>query len=205
MIIAGALLLVLHGPSLTYGQDNQSPYIRQRIDPKLAPSDPIALLVTPTATPNIVIDPIKQKENAVKEKPKPKPIKKKAVHNVAATPAPQAIKSVAASEVKNPSWFAFGNCTRYAATRFPVTWSGDAREWTGNARAQGYTVDKVPEAGALLVTAESKYGHVLYIESVTGEMMYVTEMNFGKDNKNKVTDRHISIHNKVIRGVIHRK
>jgi len=76
-------------------------------------------------------------------------------------------------------YFPYGYCTWYVATRRTVTWSGNAWQWYGNARAQGYAVGATPKAGAIMVTWESGWGHVAYVEAVypDGSWM-VSEMNF---------------------------
>ncbi len=75
--------------------------------------------------------------------------------------------------------FAYGYCTWYVASRWPVTWTGNAWEWFGNAKAQGYPTGQIPEPGAILVTWESWVGHVAYVEQVNADGSYVvSEMNY---------------------------
>lgn len=74
--------------------------------------------------------------------------------------------------------FAPGYCTDYVARLLPVTWRGNANRWDDNARRQGYLVDKNPTPGAILVTNESRYGHVAYIESVIGTQLTFSEWNY---------------------------
>lgn len=75
--------------------------------------------------------------------------------------------------------FAYGYCTWYAASRRPVTWTGNAWEWYGNARAQGYPVGQTPQPGAIMVTWESWVGHVAYVEQVNADGSWVvSEMNY---------------------------
>ena len=76
--------------------------------------------------------------------------------------------------------FPWGWCTWYVATRRDVTWAGDAYQWFGNAQAQGYSVGSAPEAGSIMVTWESGWGHVAYVESVsaTDGSWLVSEANF---------------------------
>ena len=79
----------------------------------------------------------------------------------------------------SPRGFSWGWCTYYVATRRNVTWLGDAGQWYGNAAAQGYPVGHTPMAGAIMVTWESGWGHVAYVESVNADGSYlVSEMNF---------------------------
>ena len=75
--------------------------------------------------------------------------------------------------------FPWGWCTWYVASRRNVTWQGDAYQWYGNAQAQGYPVGSTPQAGAIMVTWESGWGHVAYVEAVYGDGSWlVSEMNY---------------------------
>lgn len=75
--------------------------------------------------------------------------------------------------------YPYGYCTSYASYRSGLPGGlGNARNWYANARARGYSVGKTPRAGAVMVTTESYWGHVAYVESVSGNSVYVTEMNY---------------------------
>jgi surface antigen len=74
--------------------------------------------------------------------------------------------------------FSWGWCTYYVATRRYVPWNGDAHAWYYNAQAYGYAVGRTPSAGAIMVTWESWWGHVAYVESVDGSCWTVSEMNY---------------------------
>jgi LysM repeat protein len=75
--------------------------------------------------------------------------------------------------------FAFGNCTYYVYNRRQVPWSGDAWAWYGNAQRKGFATGPTPRPGSIMVTWESGYGHVAYVESVnTDGSWVVSEMNF---------------------------
>jgi surface antigen/LysM repeat protein len=75
--------------------------------------------------------------------------------------------------------FAFGNCTYYVYNRRTVPWQGDAWAWYGNAQALGFATGRSPRAGAIMVTWESGYGHVAFVESVNADGSWiVSEMNF---------------------------
>ena len=77
------------------------------------------------------------------------------------------------------SKFAYGYCTWYVASRKPVTWTGNAWEWYGNAKAQGYPVGQTPQPGSIMVTWESWVGHVAYVEQVNADGSWmVSEMNY---------------------------
>lgn len=85
--------------------------------------------------------------------------------------------------------YAYGYCTYYLALKrsIPGFW-GDARNWYYNAQASGFTVGSKPVAGAVAWTPAGYYGHVAYVEQVSGDQVYVSEMNFN-GNWNRVTYR----------------
>ncbi|MBJ7612584.1 MAG: hypothetical protein DLM67_07710 [Candidatus Nephthysia bennettiae] len=75
--------------------------------------------------------------------------------------------------------FAYGYCTWYVANRRNVPWFGDAKLWWPNAPPYGYAEGQTPVVGAIMVTRESGWGHVAYVESVSGDGSWtVSEMNF---------------------------
>jgi surface antigen len=77
-----------------------------------------------------------------------------------------------------PNHFPYGWCTWWVAQKRYVPWSGNAWQWYGNAQAYGRPVGKAPVPGAIMVTWESGYGHVAYVESVSGGSFTVSEMNY---------------------------
>jgi len=88
--------------------------------------------------------------------------------------------------------FSFGWCTWYVSSRRYVPWMGNAIEWLRNAAAMGYPEGQTPRVGAIMVTRESGWGHVAYVESVdsNGAGWTVSEMNFR--GFGVVDTRHIS-------------
>jgi surface antigen len=108
---------------------------------------------------------------------------------VAAQPV-QADSSVSAASTSTPpgsivdppvvrNHFAFGYCTWYVATKRNVPWFGNAIDWWPNARSYGYAEGQMPVVGAIMVTRESSWGHVAYVESVNGDGSWtVSEMNY---------------------------
>jgi surface antigen len=74
--------------------------------------------------------------------------------------------------------FPWGWCTWYVSSRRAVPWNGDAHSWFGNAQAYGYPTGRTPRPGAIMVTWESWWGHVAYVESVSGSCWTVSEMNY---------------------------
>jgi surface antigen len=82
-------------------------------------------------------------------------------------------------EAPGPNHFAYGYCTWYVANRRNVPWFGNAIEWWPNARPYGYAEGQTPVVGAIMVTRESGWGHVAYVESIHGDGSWtVSEMNF---------------------------
>ena len=78
-----------------------------------------------------------------------------------------------------PNHFAYGYCTWYVANKRYIPWLGNAIDWWPNARAYGRPEGQVPQVGAVMVTRESGYGHVAYVESVNLDGSWtVSEMNF---------------------------
>ncbi|HSX03039.1 MAG TPA: LysM peptidoglycan-binding domain-containing protein [Candidatus Saccharimonadia bacterium] len=85
--------------------------------------------------------------------------------------------------------YSFGYCTYYVASRrsVPSNW-GDANKWYTNAQASGFSVGATPVPGAIAWTGVGYAGHVAYVESVSGGMVTVSEMNFN-GNWDRVTSR----------------
>ncbi|MGH7776668.1 MAG: CHAP domain-containing protein [Candidatus Dormibacterales bacterium] len=81
--------------------------------------------------------------------------------------------------VYSSSKFPYGYCTWYVNSRRPVPWSGDAWTWFSEAQAYGWKTGQTPRVGAIMVTWESGWGHVAYVESVhPGGSWTVSEMNY---------------------------
>lgn len=74
--------------------------------------------------------------------------------------------------------YPYGYCTYYVATKryVPSSW-GNAKNWLNSARRAGYSTGNQPASGAIGVTPESWWGHVVYVESVNGNMVTFSEMN----------------------------
>lgn len=109
--------------------------------------------------------------------------------------------SVPKASLKRNNRFAPGHCTDYVARRVPVTWRGNGGQWDENARAQGYLVDRNPVPGAILVTSESWWGHVAYIEKVVGTKVHISEWNYA--GLYVETHRVLDISDRRIQAVIH--
>ena len=92
--------------------------------------------------------------------------------------------------------YALGNCTWYAYERRAAIgrpigslW-GNATNWAVSARAAGFTVNGTPAPGAVFQYGGG-YGHVGVVDSVDGEYLYVTDMNYA--GYNVVTSRKIPL------------
>jgi len=72
--------------------------------------------------------------------------------------------------------YAWGNCTWYVYNRKPNIGSfwGNAGQWVGSAQASGFATGPTPVAGAIGVES----GHVVYVESVNGGTVSISEMNY---------------------------
>ncbi len=75
--------------------------------------------------------------------------------------------------------YSYGYCTYYVASRrgVPSSW-GNANTWYYNAQASGFSVGPAPVPGAIAWTGGGYYGHVAYVEGVSGGMVTVSEMNY---------------------------
>ncbi len=54
---------------------------------------------------------------------------------------------------------------------------GNANQWDDNARAAGLTVDNNPTPGSIAVSNNGFYGHVMYVEAVNGNQIYIQQYN----------------------------
>jgi LysM repeat protein len=97
--------------------------------------------------------------------------------------------------------FPYGYCTWYVAQKRYVPWGGNASSWLVNARASGKPTGRTPRPGAIMVSGESRWGHVALVESVSGSSFTVSEMNYvGFGRK---STRTISTNSGVVRGFIY--
>lgn len=99
--------------------------------------------------------------------------------------------------------FPYGNCTYYVAQKRQIPWTGNAGTWLNGAKSYGYETGSSPKSGAIVVTSEgsSKVGHVAYVESVDGDNITVSEMNY--NGFGKISTRTISANYKLIKGFIY--
>ena len=97
--------------------------------------------------------------------------------------------------------FPYGWCTWYVASRKHVPWGGNAGTWLYHAKAYGAKTGKSAKVGAIVVTRESRYGHVAVVEKVKGGSITVSEMNYR--GWGKVSKRTLSTSSSVIKGYIY--
>jgi len=97
--------------------------------------------------------------------------------------------------------FPYGYCTWYVAQRKYVPWGGNAGAWLSNARASGKATGRTPQPGAIVVTGESRWGHVAIVESVKGNSFTISEMNYAGFGKKST--RTLSASSRVVKGFIY--
>jgi len=98
--------------------------------------------------------------------------------------------------------FPYGYCTWYVAQKRNVPWGGNAGTWIYHAKAGGYSTGRTPRAGSIMVTTENRYyGHVAYVEKVSGDTITVSEMNYV--GFAKVSRRTLSASSRAIKGFIY--
>lgn len=98
--------------------------------------------------------------------------------------------------------YPYGWCTYWVATRryVPGGW-GNAKSWLSSAARSGYKTGSQPVAGAIVVTSESWLGHVAFVESVSGDSVNISEMNY--KGWGISSHRTISAHAGIVRGYIY--
>jgi surface antigen len=134
---------------------------------------------------------------APEAKPKPKQVKLNVGGKTYYEPAPVGIEDLPGSA----HMFPWGQCTYYVAQVRHVTWGGNARNWLANAAALGAKEGRTPIPGAIVVTGESRYGHVAIVEKVDGNTFTVSEMNY--KGRGIVDERTMSLGSGVIKGFIY--
>lgn len=83
-----------------------------------------------------------------------------------------------AQNVSPGNGYNFGYCTWYVKNRrpdIPNSW-GNADTWDDYAMAEGWAVGDTPKVGSIGVT--KAYMHVVYIEKIVGDKVFVSEMNY---------------------------
>jgi surface antigen len=55
---------------------------------------------------------------------------------------------------------------------------GNANQWPGSAQASGISVSSTPKVGDVAISMSGYYGHAMYVESVSGGQIYVSQYNY---------------------------
>ena len=79
--------------------------------------------------------------------------------------------------------YPYGQCTWWVAQKRAIPAWGNANAWLFNAKAAGYAVCQgrycVPQIGAVIaLVGDPVYGHVGYVERVSGDRVVISEMNY---------------------------
>lgn len=113
--------------------------------------------------------------------------------------APASVRALAGSKING---YPYGYCTYYVATKrqVPSSW-GDAKQWIGSASRAGYQTGTEPTPGSIVVTSESWWGHVAYVESVNGDEFTISEMN--AKGWGVTSQRTLSARDRAVRGFIY--
>ena len=102
------------------------------------------------------------------------------VSNTASTPTTSytAPQSVSRPYVGEPNAYAVGWCTWWVKEKRPDIggyWGNAGYNWISAAQAAGFSTGSTPAPGAIGV----KPGHVVYVESVSGSQVNISEMGWG--------------------------
>lgn len=77
-----------------------------------------------------------------------------------------------------------------ASGRYMPPWGfqgrGNANQWDDNARAAGIPVDTNPQPGDVAISNAGAYGHAMYVESVSGGSITVSQYNAALDGRYSV-------------------
>lgn len=76
-----------------------------------------------------------------------------------------------------PHRFPYGQCTWFVGTQRTITFRGHARDWPVNAVRAGHVLSDTPVVGSIIVTRESRYGHVAVVTSFTETVVTIQESN----------------------------
>ncbi len=85
----------------------------------------------------------------------------------------------------DPWGMCYRQCVSYTAWKVASTgrnmpyWGGrgNANQWDDNARAAGIPVDGVPRVGDVAISNAGEFGHAMYVESVNGNTVHVSQYN----------------------------
>jgi len=97
--------------------------------------------------------------------------------------------------------FPYGYCTWYVAQRKYIPWGGNAGTWLYHAKASGYATGRKPRVGSIMVSSDSWWGHVAYVEKIKGSLITISEMNYKAWGRKDY--RTINYHSRSIKGFIY--
>lgn len=77
-------------------------------------------------------------------------------------------------------------CVSYTAWKVYQTYGhmpywgghGNANQWPASARADGIPTGSTPKVGSVAVSMAGYYGHVMWVEAVSGNMIYISQYNY---------------------------
>lgn len=85
------------------------------------------------------------------------------------------------------SWGMYNReCVSYAAWKVYQTYGympfwggvGNANQWPSDARRAGITTSSVPKVHSVAISMYGYYGHAMWVEAVSGNMVYVSQYNY---------------------------
>lgn len=76
------------------------------------------------------------------------------------------------------TWYAWGRANEVKGTKLPCR--GDAKSWYSVAANNGYSVGSTPRKNSIAVWSNGTYGHVAYVEKVSGNNVTITESNWDR-------------------------
>jgi surface antigen/peptidoglycan hydrolase CwlO-like protein len=56
--------------------------------------------------------------------------------------------------------------------------AGNANQWPGDARASNIPTGSIPKVGSVAISTSGFYGHAMWVEAVSGSMIYVSQYNY---------------------------
>jgi len=93
----------------------------------------------------------------------------------------------AAQDSRLDSWGMYNReCVSYAAWKVYQTYGsmpywggvGNANEWPGDARRAGIPTGSTPRVHSVAISMRGYYGHAMWVEAVSGNMVYVSQYNY---------------------------
>ncbi len=90
------------------------------------------------------------------------------------------------------SWGMFNReCVSYTAWKVYQTYGfmpywggvGNANQWPGDAQAAGIPTSSTPKVDSVAISMGGAYGHAMWVEAVSGNMIYVSQYNYNLDGR----------------------